>query len=150
MMINARLLLSTILFVCSGIIFKESLSYEYYGKVVPGPGLFPQWISGILLVLSVIYLIDSFRSQPVPLKDILPTGKGLKKVLSMFAAMLLLIILVPYTGFLIASFIMLLILFLLEYKWYSSLIISGVVGFTAFYVFKYFLSVPLPVGPLGF
>ncbi len=150
MMTNARVWLGSVILVGAGIIFKESFSYEYYGQVVPGPGLFPLWMSGLLLFLAALYIIDSVRSRPVALKDILPKGKGLKKVLALIGAMILLIILVPHTGFLIASTIMLLILFSLDYKWHSSIIIAGIVSFVAFYVFKYFLSVPLPIGPLGF
>lgn len=149
-MTNARILLGVVILVGAAIIFKESLTYEYYGKIVPGPGLFPVWMSGLLLLLSAIYIIDSIKSKPIALKDILPTGKGLKKVLALFGAMILFILLVPYTGFLIASLIMLLILFSLDYKWYSSIIISCIVSGIAFYVFKNLLSVPLPAGPFGF
>ncbi len=149
-MINARYLIGGVLLVCAVFIFREALSYQYYGKLVPGPGFFPVWLSGLLVLLSILYIIDSIRSEKVALKDILPQGKELKKVLALLGGMILFIVMVPYTGFLTASIVLLLILFSLDYKWYSGILISGAVGITACYVFKNFLSVPLPPGPFGF
>jgi hypothetical protein len=148
-MINARYLIGGVLLVCAVFIFRSAV-VPILRQTRSRPGFFPVWLSGLLVLLSILYIIDSIRSEKVALKDILPQGKELKKVLALLGGMILFIVMVPYTGFLTASIVLLLILFSLDYKWYSGILISGAVGITACYVFKNFLSVPLPPGPFGF
>ena len=60
------------------------------------------------------------------------------------------IIATPYIGYILSTMIMLYFLFALSYKWHSSLLISVAITLITYYVFKKFLSVPLPTGFLGF
>ena len=102
------------------------------------------------MVLSVVYIIDSLKNDPIDFKSILPTGSGLKKVLALFGALALFLIMVDYTGYVIASLVMLYILFSFDYNRYWAGSISLAVTLVVFYVFKSFLSVPLPVNAFGF
>lgn len=136
-------------FLFSSTLFYLSFEYEYYSRVGPGPGLFPAWLSGLLMVVSVIYIIDSFKKAELKLKDILPKGDGLYTVLSIFGSVILFILIAPYSGFMIAGTLMIFILLFREYKWYKSLGISIIVTISIFFVFSTFLGVPLPVNALG-
>ena len=139
-----------VILVFAGAFLAKSLTYNYYGKFGPGPGLLPVWVFGTLVLFSLAFIFDSMKSQGLHIRDILPTGQGLKKVLSIFVSLILFIIAAPYTGYCIASVLMLLILFAPSYQWYSNLLISVAVTAVIFYVFNSLLSVPLPINSYGF
>lgn len=144
----AGLWVGLIFILFAGTIFTQSLSLKYYSDYGPGPGLFPLWSSGFLLVLSVIYIVDSLRKKGVRVKDIFPRGEGLRKVVDIFASLIIFLLLVRYTGYTIAGVIMLCILFLREYKWYWGAGISVTVTLALYFAFYYLLKVPLPVNSL--
>lgn len=146
---NAGIWVGLFLLVASGVIFWQSLGYEYYSDYGPGPGLFPRWISGILFLLSLVYIWDSIKKEIIWFNDILPKGKGLYDVLSIFGSLILFMILVPFTGYSIASLIMLVILFAQGYKWYWGLGLSAVITAIVFFAFETLLNVPLPVNSFG-
>jgi putative tricarboxylic transport membrane protein len=147
---NAGAWIGIILLICAGIVFGETISYEYYGTIGPGPGMFPVWVSGILIILSSIFIIQSFFKNKLFFKDILPTGTGLKKVLGLIGALILFVVAVPFTSYLIAGVTMMFILFSFDFRWYSSLLLSFALNLAIFYVFKQLLGIPLPVTNFGF
>ena len=149
-MTNAGVWVGLVFLAFSGTLFWQALSYDYYSTIGPGPGLLPMWLSGTLILLSVAYMIDSVRNDPIDLKSMLPRGKGLRKVLALFVALALFLTVVKYLGYVIASSVMLFILFAFEYKWYWAGSISLAVTLVVFYVFKSLLNVPLPVNTFGF
>ncbi|MDD1637270.1 MAG: tripartite tricarboxylate transporter TctB family protein [Methylococcaceae bacterium] len=136
--------------VFSGTCFYQSLSYGYYGKYGPGPGLLPLWVFGALMLFSLCLIIDSFRNEVISIKDTFPKGKGLKNVISVLLAVFLFIIATPYAGYNIASVLMFVILFAPAYKWYSNLCISVFATGIIFFIFNTLLKVPLPVTSMGF
>lgn len=150
MMANAGIWMGMILLAFAGLLFQQSLTYDYYSGVLPGPGLFPLWLTGILAVLAIFYIIDCYRNGSISVKDILPKGEGMKKVLVLMGTLIFVIVATPYIGYILSTMIMLYFLFALSYKWHSSLLISVVITLITYYVFKKFLSVPLPTGFLGF
>jgi putative tricarboxylic transport membrane protein len=137
-----------ILFIFAGTLFWKSLSLKYYSDYGPGPGFFPAWMSGLLIVLSILYIIDSLRKNGIHIKDIFPKKEGLRKVLTIFISLIVFLVLVPFTGYTIAAVSMLCILFFREYKWYWGIGISLTVSFVLFFAFHYLLKVPLPVNSL--
>lgn len=134
----------------SGTIFFQSFSLDYFAEFTPGPGLFPRWLSAILFLITAIYIVSTFRHEFVDITKIFPRGVELRKVSSVFVALILFLVLVSYTGYITAGILMLMILFYGEYKWYTALLISMVTTFTIFIVFYSFLSVPLPLNVFGF
>jgi len=138
------------LLVFSLFMFVQSFSYKYYTAFGPGPGLLPRWLDGGLIVLSLIYLFQSVKTDIILVKDVIPGGKVLIKNLQYIATLVLFILIVKYTGFVIAGTTLLFILLYKEYKWYVSLGISLFSTVFLFFVFKTFLLVPLPVNIFGF
>lgn len=130
--------------------FWQSLSYQYYTDFGPGPGLLPRWLSIGLVICSLIYLFQSVRKDIVLASDVLPKGKVLKTVLLYPVTLVLFLLIVDYTGFLIAGTASLFILLAKEYKWYQALGISVLTSSVLFIGFKTLLLVPLPVNIFGF
>lgn len=149
-MYNAGVWMGILIFGWAGTCFYQSLSYGYYGKYGPGPGLLPMWIFGLLMLLSLGFIVDSVKQKVSSIKDLLPKGNGLKQVISIFVSVTIFIIAAPHTGFSIASVFMLVILLAPAYKWYLNLCISVLTTAIIFYVFDKLLSVPLPVNSMGF
>lgn len=148
---NAGVWMGIVLFVFSGLICKLSLSYGYYDRYGPGPGLFPLWISGMLLILSVLYVLESIKVKEdiVLLSDVFPKGRDLTYIVTMVAAIVLFIAVISFTGYLVAGMIMTFILYQRNYKWYKALVLSAVTTGSLFLVFQVFLKVPLPVNAFG-
>jgi putative tricarboxylic transport membrane protein len=146
---NAGVWVGLVLLIFSGTIFWQALSYDYFSAFGPGPGLFPLWLSGALIVVSILYIIESVRKEKIKLSEIFPRGSELRKVISIIASLVIFLILVPFSGYITASIIMLLILFFREYKWYWGLVISIVITLSLFYTFETFLNVPLPENSFG-
>ena len=137
------------LLIWSLVAFKMSSSYVYYSKYGPGPGLFPLWISGIFIVISILYIIESIRKEGVSVNEVLPKGKDLNYILKIMGSIALFVILAPYTGYSIASIVMLFILFYGKYKWYSGLGIAIATTLILFLVFQKYLRIPLPLNEFG-
>ncbi|TVY07950.1 tripartite tricarboxylate transporter TctB family protein [Paenibacillus cremeus] len=146
---NLGVYMAIFFLIYSGVMFWESLSMDYYSEYGPGPGLLPLWVSGLIFVLSVAYLVMSFKKEIILLTNVLPKGEGFINVVVCMGSLVLFMVLVPFTGFLIGSTVTLFILFWRGYKWYLSLGLSASIAFIIFWVFGVMLQVPLPVNELG-
>ncbi len=143
---NSGVWMGICLLVCAVLMFKTSLGYGYYGKYGPGAGLFPVWISGGLAVFSVLYILESVRQKGNSFADIFPRGREVSYILTVIASISILILIVDYTGYIVAGSLMLLMLFLREYKWYWAIGLSVVTALCLYFVFQVFLKIPLPQG----
>jgi putative tricarboxylic transport membrane protein len=126
------------------VILGNSFSYEYYNNFGPGPGFLPRWISGGLIILSILYMIDTIKKNPVYFKEILPDKKGLWNVISVLISVVLFIIIIPYVGFVVSGTFMMFLTLRREYKWYLALGISIFSTWISFYAFNDLLMVKLP------
>lgn len=147
---NYRFWFGIFLLLFSTFIFWQSFSLEYSGPYGPGPGLFPRWLSGILIILSIIYIGSSIGKSGMSFKDLFPPKKVFFRILTIIGSILLFIIIAPYVGFNIACILSLFILLAAEYKWYSAFGISALVTIVLFVCFDGILNVPLPVNIWGF
>jgi putative tricarboxylic transport membrane protein len=144
---NAAFLTSLVVIIFGGVIFWQSFSYDYYNSFGPGPGFLPRWISGGLIILSILYMIDSLRKNPFNFKDIMPDRKGLWNVVSVLLSVVLFILIVPYLGFVISGTLTMFLMLRREYKWYTAVGISIFSAWICYYAFNDLLKVPLPEFP---
>lgn len=136
------------IFLFSITFFLEALSYKYYDKYSPGPGLFPTWLSGALIILTIPHIIGSFRKKELKISDLIPSKEGMRYILSIIISIAVFLLLVGFVGYIISSIVMLLILLSLHFKWYWSIGISVIITFLLYFIFQGLLSVPLPVNTL--
>ncbi|WP_053365774.1 tripartite tricarboxylate transporter TctB family protein [Bacillus sp. FJAT-27245] len=146
---NIGLYVSLLFLTIGGIVLIQSLSLNYYSEFGPGPGLLPMWISGLMIILSIINIFSSLKKDAIKFADVMPKGEGLKNVLLTAGTLLLFIVTVPYIGFVLASFLMLFLLFLRGYKWYIGMGLAAGIALFVFWLFGSILSVPLPVNSFG-
>lgn len=131
------------------IIFQQSLSLEYSTRLGPGPGFFPLWLSGILIVLTLCYIVDSIRHDVIKVSEILPGGKASQNIVSTVAGLILFPIVVSYLGFVISATMLQFIMFVRDFKWYTALGISVSISVMLLVVFQSLLGVSLPVNDFG-
>lgn len=129
--------------------FWQSLSLKYYTQYGPGPGLFPRWLSGILFVLALLFIWQSIKDEVVTFRDIFPKGKAFFNVASVWVACIVFMLLLDYTGFIIASSILLFTLFIRSYNWQWALGLSVVISVILFLTFDKAFGIPLPVSVFG-
>ncbi|HEY9054022.1 MAG TPA: tripartite tricarboxylate transporter TctB family protein [Rectinemataceae bacterium] len=136
-----------IAFLAVGLLFLGySLMYPYKSEIGPGSGFFPLWISGLLVVLSVIYIYESavgHDSAEAIEKE------AMKKILLIVIYMVAYVLILPLAGFNITSF---LFLFALLFKAYGKLKNAAIsaVSTAAIYFLFLALGVQLPLNALGF
>lgn len=130
------------------ICFVTSFQYKYIILDGPGPGLLPRWATIMLMLLTCVYIYNSI-SNPVLLKDIMPEKKIAIENLLIMLYMVLFIVIVRYTGFVIALTIMLFLLFREQFRWFIALAVAGGSSVALFLLFDVMLKVPLPVNTFG-
>jgi hypothetical protein len=128
-----------------------TLEYWTEGSYIgPGAGFFPFWVSAILVVLTLYWLVQvSIRpSEPMP-KDFIPSRHEALLVLMVFADLILFVAILDYVGFSAAMFIFLMIMVaLLGERTARHMVYSAAfsLGITAFFVivFGQYLEVVFP------
>ena len=146
---NLGIHISLFFLIFSCLIFYQSMSLDYGSDYGPGPGLLPIWTSGVIVVLSLLYLVFSIKKEVIDFSKVLPKGEGFINIAVCMGSLFLFVILVSYTGFLLGSILLLMVLFKRGYNWAWSIGLSLTVALIIYYVFSYLLQVPLPVNTFG-
>ncbi len=130
------------------VFFVTSLPYDYTSEYGPGPGMFPLWISGLLMLLAALYIGASWKAGPAP--GAMPGRREARNILFIVISMALFVLLLPTLGFNVCAALFLFALLFRAYRWYAGLAIS--VGTTAvlYLLFGVLLDVRLPLNALGF
>jgi putative tricarboxylic transport membrane protein len=89
----------------------EGSKLRYYTPIGPGPGFYPVWVGGLIVVLAIIWLVQvSFRPvDPMP-EDFIPRRDRLMHVLGTFAALIVYTAVVKLFGFRLTTLALLLFL----------------------------------------
>ncbi|RPI41795.1 MAG: tripartite tricarboxylate transporter TctB family protein [Betaproteobacteria bacterium] len=135
----------------------EASSFQYGTEFAPGPGFAPVWISAIGIAISLVIAFGALRSArrlgPEAQPDEPAPGKGgLFRVGATLIALVVMIAIVPWLGFVSSVFVFLLFL-TLGVQRLSLLAGVGASAGTVLFVYVVFvrlLEVPIPSGPLGF
>lgn len=147
---NAGLWFGIFFLAYSIMFFVMSFDIPYQTKYGAGPGMYPRWLSGLSIFISAAYIWQSWRKQVFKFGESFPGRKELINVGLVLISSLVFMLLLNRVGFNIAGTILLFLVFIKEYKWWKAILLSVVITFICFYVFKVFFSVPLPVNRFGF
>ncbi|NTZ16537.1 hypothetical protein EXW96_02790 [Paenibacillus sp. JMULE4] len=91
MLKNAGFVIGIVILLFASLILWQSLSLDYYSELGPGPGLLPLWLSAVLMVLSLLFMMKSLKKSIILFPEILPRGRGLGNILTIIAAVLFLL-----------------------------------------------------------
>ncbi|OGP68723.1 MAG: hypothetical protein A2170_04735 [Deltaproteobacteria bacterium RBG_13_53_10] len=139
---------SLLLVLFSLLVCREAYRLSLGRPAVPGAGLFPFLLGGILVGLSLLYFFKSWndwrREEEIPLWE----GLRWKKVLLVLGALFAYGLLLEKVGFLFCTFLLLMSLFrwVDRQRWYW--VYGGALGISVlcYLVFKIWLKIQLPVG----
>ena len=135
------------------VFFLKSLDYAYRGAFGPGPGFFPSWLSGILIVFSIVLIAQQFAGTGSRREAKAKASSGnaayYKEIVYVLAGMVVYIAVLPFLGFIVASALFLAALFLRGVKWYVNIIVSIGVSTGLFLIFDTLLGVALPTNQWG-
>jgi putative tricarboxylic transport membrane protein len=113
----------------------------------PGPGFFPFWGAVVLGVLSVILLVGARTRAALPSADAIRSWM----LIVVAGALLGYVLLLEILGFVIVTFLFLLLLFRLVRKGWTTSGLAALAGASASYaLFQLWLKAQLPRGPFGF
>ncbi len=117
----------------------------------PGAGFLPFYAAILLGGLALVSLVQDLKSVSGPASALWGTVRW-GRWLAMLAALFLYVALLERLGFVLATFLLMLVLFrLLEpYRWTTVLALSVLTMGAAYLFFVVFLDSRLPIGPLGF
>lgn len=127
------------------------LQYEYTAKEGPGAAFLPFWLGGVMAVMAVLLFVNSTRGQYPP-GSWLPRGQGLRRILAVLVSTVILVALLNVIGMItgVALFLVFIVRFVERHSWRATLGVAVGCAGGFWLLFGYWLSVPFPVGPLGF
>lgn len=137
--------------VGSVLVMWESRNLEYYTSLGPGPGFFPFWLSAVLALLSVIWLVQVSRQPSEPIEEgFVPSGSALLRISSILVALALTGLLMETLGFQLVAFLFLLFLLLALGRQNVGLtmVIALAGSFGLYHIFTGYLDVPLPTSTI--
>lgn len=141
---NAGLWFGVLFLAYALVFFKMSFDIPYHSKLGAGPGMYPRWLSGLSILIAVVYIVQSCTKQVFRAGQYFPGKTELLNVASVFLACLLFLFLLNVVGFNIAGSLLLFVLFVRQYKVVPAIVLSVFITFVNYFVFKVCFSVPLP------
>ena len=138
-----------ILTFCLGIVFVHQGIQLYPGTDgAPGSGFFPMWVGVCLMALSLLLLIRPLGSKTMD--EVIPQREEGKRVLLTLVILVMYTLLLKSLGFIIATFLLFLILLQLfeRGRWGVAIAISLAAVLGSYWLFVKFFDLVLPGGLL--
>lgn len=144
-----------VIFVIGAAVLLTSLSYPIGTLQKPGGGFFPLLSSALLLVLTGVFIFQSFAGKEGKRPDaaaFFPGKKAAKRIISAVAALAGYRYLIPVIGFAPATavFVFFLTKYLERYSWKKSVFFSAGTAVATYYLFQVVLRIPMPVPMIRF
>jgi putative tricarboxylic transport membrane protein len=140
------------LIIVAAVVLWHVQSFPSLDNGYPGPALFPSVLAVLFIFCGIGLIIQGVRQREKLLKFDTGTLKlsGLLNILFVLGMIVCYIFLAQYAGFLIFSFLVLMILMKwLKVKTLASILMSGGVTLVIYLLFAKVLLVPLPWGLWG-
>lgn len=116
-----------------------------------GPGILPFWVGLAVLLLGLGQLASALRGRGSAGRGAWPEPEDLRRVGYMLGALVLYVLLASRIGFFLSSWLFLAVgmKMLADYRW-RTVLAGGLAGsLVATAVFRMWLTLPLPAGPIG-
>ncbi|MGH0052848.1 MAG: tripartite tricarboxylate transporter TctB family protein [Sphaerochaetaceae bacterium] len=144
-------------FIVSGVfaafaifIIAISLTYPPSNHGVPGPGMFPIIIAGLIIVSSLSLFFATLRMSNEANTTVDLKSKNVLNVYVTMVGLIIYFILLPLVGFVVTSTIMLIlyIKWFSKRPWWKTILISVIFVLAIFFLFGSVLNVPMRFGIL--
>jgi len=127
-----------------------TLQYRVGSPSHPGAGFYPLVVAGLLLLSSIGAYLEIIRTNGLQSESAFPRGKHPWRPLSIFLAIAVYIIALPYTGCIFGSMIVTFVALqsVGGIRWYSKIIVTIGIAVGSYLLFGTLLGVSLPMGIL--
>ena len=139
------ILIAVMLLIVAGVFyFTKDMPKEFFGVV--GPSLWPRFIAIVLLIFTGLLLFQTVFDKSGSPSPINIKSKGLKRVFGLFGVLIGFGILLPIMGFLVSSFLFLVVVMSVMGEKKKLRILFSSIGITVllYVFFEYLLNVFLP------
>lgn len=146
---NSNRVISVLLLILSSYIWFTVNGYPNRTGSGPGPDFFPELSAGILAFLALLLFFQKVVKKEEEEIDQVPfTRDTVLKLIYIFIALILYILIAPYIGFLITSvlFIVSWMFIMGERNWKFILLLSIIFSIAITFIFEALLGVPIPHG----
>lgn len=119
----------------------------------PGAGFLPFWLGALMALLSILLLVNAFRSSvKPPTKPVFPSGRTLLSLGAVIAGLTVYILTLEILGFLVGTALLTgyLLGFVEREKWYTTVLVAVLNSAGLYVVFQVLLGVNLPANRFGF
>jgi putative tricarboxylic transport membrane protein len=125
--------------------------YPYWTPNGPGSGFLPFWLGLVMAGLAAALLVGAVR-RPDPGEAWLPHGRGLVRLIVIVLGTVAFVWLLPVLGMTLATFLFLIgiLRFLERHSWFATVGVAVGMSAANWLIFIHWLSVPFPIGILGF
>lgn len=129
----------------------KALELPYYTRVGPGPAFVPFWLGVFLTTLSILVLIQSYRSKPEVFEEqIIPQGSEALQMGATFGMIAFFALTIQPLGFAFSIFGVLLVLQLVNRVAFTTALLVTLGGSLGVgYAFSNWLGVYVPPAPYG-
>lgn len=144
-MLNSRRVCGVIAFALAGIILIGIKDLQFISNGVPGPGLVPYLLVGLMAACGVLLMVGSDAAEDSSDGD--SSGVN-RRVVGAVGAMGLYVVFMPILGFALVNllFIFALNWWLGSQRWQPALVFSSIATGVTFLIFSTLLDMPLPMG----
>lgn len=148
---RADLIISVVFFVMGIWVLWQATMLPQFSVFGPGPEFMPNVLGILLIVLSAVCFVTSWRGSPATAKDLVPDRAGLYRIAVMIIALFLYVALLDSVGYLPLTFAYaaFMLLALTKYRWYVNLGIAVIITGLFYWSFVIALGVPVPQGIFG-
>lgn len=136
-------------FVAGAVIVYFSMEYDLGDRHAPGPGYIPLIAGLCMMLLACVLVFRDIRRERESISSLFRSTNWLRVTITIFA-LLAYAVLLPYTGFLIISILLMYYLIRAAGSYGRGVSAGAAILFSAcsYYVFATLLEVPLPAGLL--
>lgn len=141
---NAGLWFGLCFLAVSVLFFRMSFDLPYHSKLGAGPGMYPRWLSGISIVIALVYIWQSCAVNVFKIGEYFPGKHELINVGSILLSCLVFLFLLDSVGFIVAGSLLMFLAFVRNYELLPAITLSIALTLICYFVFKICFSVPLP------
>lgn len=145
------LVVSVVFFVVGVWVLWQASMLPQFSVFGPGPEFMPNVVGVLLLILSALLFVNSWRNAPPTPEDFVPDRAGVYRILVIVVALLLYTALLEVVGYLVLTFAyaVFMLFGLARYRWYLNLALAIVITYGFYQAFVVMLGVPAPKGIFG-